>query len=266
MFGHDARRPRPRGKAAVDGRAMLREAGGNAMRSALRMARGACGAAGRDALDALLPQCCARCGEPIAGGGVLCTRCLAAIPRLSFAVCARCLAMDREPVGCARHREFAVWPAWVYDPAAEQVVHALKFGGRPALARGLGSELARGVAHLAAVDAVTEVPLHRARQRERGYNQAELLAASLARSLMVPHATRVLERTRATKAQARLGANERRKNLAGAFRVARPEWARGRNIVVVDDVITSGATLEACLAALTEAGARPVAVTLAWAQ
>ena len=218
------------------------------------------------ALDAALPQRCAACGRALAGGGLLCTECLAAIPVVSVGVCARCLASGREPVGCGAHREFAVWPAWVYDARAEQVVHALKFGARPGLARGLGGPLARAAAHLAGAGVVTEVPLHRARLRERGYNQAALLAAALGLTLGVPHAPGLLERTRATRAQARLGSHARRANLAGAFRVARPEWVRGRRIVVVDDVITSGATLEACLAALREAGARPAGVVLAWAQ
>src|SRR5205814_654635 len=100
----------------------------------------------------------------------------------------------------------------------------------------------------------------------RGYNQAALLAGALSATLGVPRLEGVLERTRATRAQARLGAQARRANLAGAFRVARAAETRGRRVIVVDDVITSGATLEACLAVLKEADARPVSVTLAWAQ
>lgn len=255
MFHIDRARREAADRRGVDARDRL-----------LRAARGALRRAACDVLDAVLPQLCARCGESLAGGGVLCTRCLAAIPRLSFGLCARCLATGNEPVGCVRHRDFAVWPAWVYDPAAEQIVHALKFGGRPALAGGLGGELARAAAHLAGADAVTGVPLHRARQRERGYNQAALLADAFGAVAGVPHSANLLERSRPTRAQARLGARARRENLSGCFRVPRPEWVRGRRIIIVDDVITSGATLEACMAALTEAGARPVAITLAWAQ
>jgi ComF family protein len=222
--------------------------------------------AARGLLDAVLPQQCAGCGTALAGGGLLCPECRAAIPALSIGVCARCLASGREPVGCGVHSGFTVWPAWVYDRRAEQVVHALKFGGRTGLARDLGVELARAAAHLARADLVTEVPLHRARLRERGYNQAALLADALSEALGVPRASGLLERTRFTRAQARLGARERRAQMGGAFRVVRPAWVRARRVVIVDDVITSGATLEACLAALSEAQARPAAVTLAWAQ
>ena len=218
------------------------------------------------ALEVLLPQLCAGCGRRLEGGRLLCTACVAAIPSLSIAVCARCLAAGREPIGCGAHAAFAVWPAWVYDRRAEEVVHALKFGGRRGLAQGLGDTLARAAAHLGGWDAVTEVPLHPARRRERGYNQAALLADALSRVLGVPRAPGLLERTRFTRSQARLGARERRRNLDGAFRVPHPAWVRGRRIVVVDDVITSGATLEACFGALTEAGARTAGVTLAWAQ
>ena len=222
--------------------------------------------AGSDALDALLPQQCGACARALAGSGVLCPRCTEAIPTLSVGVCARCLAGGGEPVGCLAHPDYTVWPAWIYDPRAELVVHALKFGGRQVIARELGPVLARAAGHLASADLVSEIPLHRARQRERGYNQAALLAEALSRTLGVPRLPGLLERSRATLAQARLGGLARRDNLRGAFQLTRPEWVRGRRIIVVDDVITSGATLEAAMTAFQEVGAHPVAVTLAWAQ
>lgn len=222
--------------------------------------------AGGDLLDALLPQQCAACALPLEGAGVLCTRCLNAIPTLSVGVCARCLASDQEPVGCLAHPGFTVWPAWIYDQRAEQVIHALKFGGRRGLAGEMGPALARAGAHLASADLVSEIPLHRARQRERGYNQAALLAEALSRTLGVPRLPGLLERSRPTLAQARLGGLARRDNLRGAFHVTKAQWVRGRRVIVVDDVITSGATLEAAMAAFKEVEAHPVAVTLAWAQ
>ncbi|HVP15203.1 MAG TPA: phosphoribosyltransferase family protein, partial [Terriglobales bacterium] len=137
---------------------------------------------------------------------------------------------------------------------------------RPGLASALGERLARALPSALAPDLVTAVPLHPARRRERGYNQAWLLAAEVARRIGVPALEDVLARVRPTAAQARLDPERRWRNLAGAFRV--PEWRAFRNrcILVVDDVVTTGATLEACLEAHAATGARPVGAALAWAQ
>ena len=113
---------------------------------------------------------------------------------------------------------------------------------------------------------MTAVPLHPARRRERGYNQAWRLATGLANRLGVPAIEDVLVRVRHTSAQARLDPERRRRNLAGAFQVREPQRYRERKVLIVDDVLTTGATLEACLGTLAGAGARPVGAVLAWAQ
>lgn len=211
------------------------------------------------------PQRCAGCADAIGPGAVLCAACDAVIPRLALPLCARCLFEEADPV-CSRHADFRVWPAWSYDERAARVVEALKYSGRTDLARGLGSEMARVLPAEPRADLVIEVPLHPARRRERGYNQSALLAASLADALGVPHLEGALERVRATQAQARLGPAARRVNVRGAFRVRHPERLAGRRVLLVDDVVTTGATLHACLASLEDAGARAAGVTLAWAQ
>lgn len=212
------------------------------------------------------PQLCPGCGVHAPRERLLCDACRALIPRLAFALCARCLARATEPVGCNRHPGHAVWAAWVYDERAALIVQALKYGERPDLARALAGELARALPPASRPDLVLPVPLHPARRRERGYNQAELLAQALSGALGVACIEGVLERVRATRPQARLGPRSRRDNVAGAFRVRRPEWLKERNIVLVDDVITTGATFEAALDALRAAGARAAGVALAWAQ
>jgi ComF family protein len=227
---------------------------------------GAIAARAARALEAFaLPQRCPACGAPADPAALLCGPCLERIPRLSVAVCARCLAAGGEPVGCARHPGHAVWPAWVYDERAALVVHALKYRERPRLAAALGEHLAAALPPGAAPDLVVEVPLHPARRRERGYDQAVRLADALARAAGVPRQAGALVRRRATLPQARLDARARRANLAGAFAVTEPRALSGRRVVVVDDVLTTGATLEACLDALVRAGARATGVTLAWA-
>jgi ComF family protein len=220
----------------------------------------------RDLEAFALPQRCPGCGVPAEPERLLCEACFERMPAISFRVCAHCLVRGREPVGCNRHASARVWPAVVYDERAALLVHALKYGGRPGLADVLAERLARALAAAPGADLITAVPLHPARRRERGYDQAWLLAAALASRLGVPALADVLERVRATPAQARLDPERRRRNLAGAFRVTEPQRYRGRCVLVVDDVLTTGATLEACLGTLAAAGARPTGAVLAWAQ
>jgi ComF family protein len=113
------------------------------------------------------------------------------------------------------------------------------------------------------VDVIVPVPLHPARLRRRGYNQAALLARELGRRVGLPVEERALQRVRATRSQMRLSAADRRRNVQGAFRCADGR-VRGRRVLLLDDVCTTGATLEACADALRAGGAESVwALTLA---
>ncbi|MCC6349934.1 MAG: ComF family protein [Candidatus Eisenbacteria bacterium] len=225
------------------------------------------GALLRAVADAVLPQRCPGCGVAADPDRLLCGACLARIPRLRTILCVRCLSDGREGAGCRRHRAFAVHAPWLFDERAAALVHALKYHGRPALAVPLGAEMAAALpAAGRPADLVLEVPLHPARLRERGYNQSAALADALAEAIGVPHLPDALRRVRATAPQARLGPAARRANLAGAFAIERPSWLRGRRVLLVDDVVTTGATLDAALSALHDAGAIAAAVALAWAQ
>jgi ComF family protein len=220
----------------------------------------------RDLEEFVLPSRCPGCGIAADPARLLCEPCRARIPRLSFSLCARCLVRGREAAACVVHPLQTVWAAWVYDERAAIVIQTLKYGERPRLAETLGEELARAIPSASDADLVVEVPLHPARQRERGYNQAALLADALSATIGVPRLPAALERVRATRPQARLDARARRENVDGAFRARRPDWLSGRTVMVVDDVMTTGATLEACMEVLASAGARPLGVALAWAQ
>jgi ComF family protein len=170
--------------------------------------------------------------------------------------CAACAA-DPPPYDYARS-------AAIFEGALREALHAFKFSGKRALARPLGDLAAEHcLATLAEeIEAVVPVPLARERERERGFNQAELLAQRVARRLGVPARPRWLRRVRATRPQSDLDASERRANVRGAFR-ASPEVA-GRHVLVVDDVLTTGATLGECARALRDGGARRVgALTVA---
>ena len=116
----------------------------------------------------------------------------------------------------------------------------------------------------AAVDVVIPVPLHAVRQRARSFNQSALLAETLAQRMDRRCDTRSLVRTRETASQTKLNAAQRRENIAGAFRVARPEWVAQRCVLLVDDVMTTGATLDECARALKRAAARTVLYSYNW--
>jgi len=150
--------------------------------------------------------------------------------------------------------------AAVYEGALREALHAFKFSGRRALAGPLG-DLAteQCLASLPdGIEAVIPVPLARERERERGFNQAMLLARRIGRRLEVPTRPHWLARVRATRPQSDLSAADRRANVRGAFH-ASPRVA-GRHVLVVDDILTTGATLDACARALRDAEARCVGV------
>jgi predicted amidophosphoribosyltransferase len=118
---------------------------------------------------------------------------------------------------------------WLYDERAALIVRALKYGRRPELARRLGETMASALEPGGRPDLVLEVPLHPTRLRERGYNQAGALADAVASHLRAPRLVGALERIRATRAQARLGPEQRRRNLAGAFRIREPDQLADRS-------------------------------------
>jgi len=221
----------------------------------------------RDLLEFVLPQRCPVCGEPADPERFFCESCAHRLPGIRVAVCSRCLSEERPPDGCARHPGDRVHVAFEYDERMALLVHAIKFGARPGLARVFVNTMAESLpARWRRPALVTAVPLHPTRRRERGYDQAAAIGDALADALGAPFVAGVLERRRDTRAQTSLGPGARRANVRGAFRVTRAAWVRGRSVLVVDDVLTTGATLAECLGTLRAAGARTAGAVLAWAQ
>ncbi|HLF79523.1 MAG TPA: ComF family protein [Dehalococcoidia bacterium] len=224
------------------------------------------GSIGRAALDLLYPPRCAICGS---GGDFLCATCFDGLPLADGPRCdvcwlpvwsAYCRACEtNEPAFSALRSAFR------YTGEVRTLVHAFKYGGQSSLAPSLAAPMLDAcVTGGLRADVVVPVPVTGLRRRTRGYNQAGLLAAELARALDLP-ATEALRRRGFAGQQARsASAEERRRNVAGVFAVAKPEAIEDRRVLLVDDIATTCATLDACAQRLLDAGARDVvALTLA---
>lgn len=207
------------------------------------------------ALDLLFPPTCVGCRRP---GRWICERCWSEVPWRMDWFCPAC-GQRVAAAGCdrcprARDRADVIGAVTDFDGIAREAIHALKYHERHAIASMLGG-LMGGLTENVPVDVITHVPLHRARRRERGYDQSALLSRHVARVLgQRPQQT--LVRTRRTKQQALLARDVRRDNVRDAFR-ANGSW-HGETFLLIDDVTTTGATLGAAAEALRAAGAGPV--------
>lgn len=237
-----------------------------------------CRSLGRGLLDLLYPplQVCPVCGESFQkyyGDLRICADCLKRLPIITpplceicsrpirgneFSPCAEC---RREPRFYRRGKAVSL-----YTGMMREILHAAKYDFRPELAKAIGSLLAVGIEHISffdRIDLIIPVPLHPAKVKSRGYNQAELMAEPVAASLRKPLHTRALVRNKPTESQSRFGRAERKKNIANAFTVIDGQAVAGKNILLIDDIATTGYTLSECARVLLLAGAEEVNVLTA---
>lgn len=148
-----------------------------------------------------------------------------------------------------------------FNDCIRSLIHALKYRGKTLPGQIFGEALGQRIAGLVEPDTViVPVPLHSAKTRARGYNQSEIIARATGRVSGLQVMANALKKVRATPTQTHLGVLEREYNVRGAFRVRRPASIEGQKIFLIDDVITTGATLNACVQALRSAGAQCVSV------
>lgn len=211
-------------------------------------------------LDLIYPPHCVACGQ---SGAWLCAQCIADMPVLREPVCSHCGKPLEAPGLCVACRQSdshlsAIRSLSPHVPPLREAIHALKYEGARVLAEPLG-ELLAGFWPQTGIPAeiVVPVPLHKARERQRGYNQSLLLAQAFGKHMALPVHARAMARERNTRSQVGLSHDERWANVWGAFRCLTGEL-RGARVLLIDDVLTTGATLEACAAALLEAGSAQV--------
>lgn len=205
-------------------------------------------------IDLLAPYCCPACGRVIDKEAVICRECLSKLERTEQSFCR---GNNTEEL-FSRFAKFIRGAAflWVFPHSTElELIHAMKYGpfANPNIAYCLGKELAAEFMQtdfFDGIDYLIPVPLHPRRLRERGFNQSEWLCRGISEITHIPTDTTHLLRVRNNEHQARLAGADRKKNIKGVFAVRFPEDLYKKHILLVDDLITTGATINACMKAL----------------
>lgn len=225
---------------------------------------------GDDFLSLFLPRLCLGCRTHLVRGEqVLCTGCLLSMAMTGFHL-QRGNMLEQALWGRCLIERAAAFSVYNRGSRIRRMIHALKYEGRTDIGRCLGElygSILEESGFMKGIDMIIPVPLHRSRQRSRGYNQSEYIATGLSAATGVPAKKGLLLRISQSGSQTKHGRYGRWENVQGLFRAAKPDEIRGRHLLLADDVITTGSTVEACVNALHEAGdVRVSVVALAVAQ
>ena len=215
----------------------------------------------RTALDLLFPCWCLGCGRE---GNLICPSCCQKLPLITSPICPRCGMPQAGGILCSaclnqKHDIDSIRSPFRFEGTIKQAIYQLKYKNLRAIAEPLAELLSNYIAtHPVPGEVLVPVPLHRKRLRERGYNQSELLTRELGKLIRLPVMTDCISRNRHTPTQTiATSIVERRSNVASAF-TCRKHNLQNKEIILIDDVATSGATLNACAATLKAAGAASV--------
>jgi ComF family protein len=233
----------------------------------------------RRILEYCFPSSCSHCGCPLGDSPLpfFCSSCWSDLSPLAPPVCPRCGRPLDSPEALSASPEHVCWhcrkdppdvdqalAAGIFEGPLREAIHVYKYRPLMALGRPLAAWMTDHVRKVERLDLVMPVPLHVSRLRKRGFNQSLLLARGASMTYEVPLNYDNLVRVRPTQPQVELSGRERMANVAGAFGLRRKQEAKGKRILLVDDVFTTGATMNECSRVLREAGAEAViALTLA---
>lgn len=224
----------------------------------------------RNILGILYPNRCIACHYPVHEIPLpVCIPCMSRLERADLPEVRKHLAGHSNAVATIKH----VYAHWIFDKTGVvQLLHqALKYQNRPTYGYMLGKRVGRSLKGTISLDtmphAIVPIPLHAKRYYERGYNQSDMLAGGIASEISIPLENQAMTRSCHTVTQTGLGQDERWRNVSSAFKITAPEKIKGRHLLVVDDVLTTGATLLSAAHTLIAAGAHLVSfATLAFAR
>jgi competence protein ComFC len=225
-----------------------------------------------DILDLIFPQHCVICKKYLSRQEKnVCQACWDNLAQLPSPFCAECksfIEKDKQCKHCGNEKKFVlVYSLGNFDERYQSLIYAFKYNQLINLGRRLGYALGEKIKEdrgFLESDFIIPVPLHPSRKRKRGFNQSEILALEVAQELNIPVLRDVLKRKKRTKDQTTLNAKQREENVRGAFKVKNEDRISNKKVILVDDVITTGATLRECAKTLIQAGAKEVlGITLA---
>lgn len=220
----------------------------------------------RDIVDFLVPAYCGVCRQKLSRNEkVICDKCFYGISVITRPYCERCGKPTQGETVCNDciehpHNFSRARAIGQYDGVLGELVRLLKYDKKLSVGKRLGNMLAtilQSDEFLSGSKAIVPVPLHRVAYRRRGYNQSEILAYEVSKLTGVPVINKILYRIKPTKSQTKLSPEERKENVKGAFRVIGNEL-KGKKVILIDDVCTTGATLDECASELMKAGADEV--------